>query len=142
MKSGDPMKRRFDNFDSEALYYEEGAILEFTENLVAAMQAAGLKRSDLAKRLNTSKSYITQILQGSTNFSLRTAARLAVAVGKQFRSTLETHEALTFYVSPCLETNKSAADGEAAVSNAQWHYWALETAASPSDGFASDMVLA
>lgn len=128
MKSRHPVKRRFDDFESEALYYEEGAILEFTEQLAEALQQQNLKRSELAKRLGCSKPYITQVFQGTTNFSFRTAVRLALALGKKFRSALEDHSELKFCVSP-VELNAKAAEGEAAVSSTHLLRWVFERAA-------------
>lgn len=70
------------------VFDEESAILEFTEDLVAAMQKQRLKRSELAKKIGKTKSYVTQVLSGSTNFSFRTAVLFANAVGLKFSARL------------------------------------------------------
>ncbi|MBZ4423266.1 helix-turn-helix domain-containing protein [Myxococcus sp. RHSTA-1-4] len=126
-------KREFPDFESEALYQEEGAILEFTEQLVDAMQKQDMRRSELARILGKSKPYITQILQGSTNFSLRTAARLALAVGMQLTVRLEEkssadaeYQPLKTFVKDC----SMVAAEEAVVLRLHHVRWALKTPAS------------
>ena len=64
-------------------YWEEGAILEFTEALYAAMEDQGVTRTELARRLGTSQAYITRVLSGNANFTLRTMSKLAFALGMQ-----------------------------------------------------------
>jgi transcriptional regulator with XRE-family HTH domain len=64
-------------------YWEEGAILEFTEALYIAMEEQRVTRAELARRLGTSQAYITRVLSGNANFTLKTMAKLALALGLQ-----------------------------------------------------------
>jgi transcriptional regulator with XRE-family HTH domain len=64
-------------------YWEEGAILEFTEALYIAMEEQGVTRAELARRLGTSQAYVTRVLSGNANFTLKTMSKLALALGKQ-----------------------------------------------------------
>jgi len=64
-------------------YWEEGALLDFTEALYAAMEDQGVTRTELARRLGTSQAYITRVLSGNANFTLRTMSKLAFALGMQ-----------------------------------------------------------
>jgi len=64
-------------------YWEEGAILDFTEALYGAMEEEGVTRAELARRLGTSQAYITRVLGGHANFTLKTMAKLALALGLQ-----------------------------------------------------------
>jgi len=64
-------------------YWEEGAILDFTEALYIAMEEQGVTRAELARRLGTSQAYITRVLGGHANFTLKTMAKLALALGLQ-----------------------------------------------------------
>lgn len=61
-------------------YWTEGAILDFTEGLWCAMKRRGLSRSGLARELGTSPAYITKVLRGNANFTLRTMTKLARAL--------------------------------------------------------------
>lgn len=64
-------------------YWEEGAILDFTEAMYIAMEEQDVTRAELARRLGTSQAYITRVLGGHANFTLRTMAKLALALGLQ-----------------------------------------------------------
>ncbi|MCX6374328.1 MAG: helix-turn-helix transcriptional regulator [Actinobacteria bacterium] len=62
---------------------EEGAILDFTEALYTAMEDQGVTRAELARRLGTSQAYITRVLSGHANFTLKTMTKLAMSLGLQ-----------------------------------------------------------
>ncbi len=81
-------KHRFKNIKQQAVYDSEAAILELTEQVVAAMHKNNLKRIDLAKRMGTSKGHVTQLLDGP-NFTFRTAALLSLAAGLRFHVSCE-----------------------------------------------------
>lgn len=51
-----------------------------TESLVAAMEARGISKSELADRLGTSRAYITKLLNGDVYFTLETLVRLSAAL--------------------------------------------------------------
>jgi transcriptional regulator with XRE-family HTH domain len=58
--------------DDMRLFQQERAILETTEQICALMDEKGLAKSDLARKLGKSKGYITQLLSGQANMTLRT----------------------------------------------------------------------
>jgi len=64
------------------LFQQSKLNLEFTEMVCGLMEEKGVSRSELAERLGTSLSSITQILDGSRNITMRTASDLVVALGK------------------------------------------------------------
>ncbi|MFH2002319.1 MAG: hypothetical protein ABIK28_21790 [Planctomycetota bacterium] len=57
------------------LYCQELAILEVTEKICEMMSNQGVTKSDLAKKLDLTKGYITQVLDGR-NLTLKTIATL------------------------------------------------------------------
>ncbi len=63
------------------LLRQEELILEATEGLVEAIDAQGLSRSELARRIGKSKAFVSQALSGRRNMTLRTLADLGDAVG-------------------------------------------------------------
>lgn len=66
----------------EKLVAEETLILEATEAVCERMeQDSALTRKALAKRLGKSKGFVSQILSGERNMTLRTLARFADALG-------------------------------------------------------------
>ena len=62
------------------LLREEELILDVTEAVSAVMQEAGISKAQLAKRMGRTKGFITQLLSGGRNLTLRTLACLADAL--------------------------------------------------------------
>lgn len=61
-------------------FLEEGLILEATEAICGAMEKRCMSKAALAGRLGTSKAYVTQLLNGNRNMTLRTFASIAFAL--------------------------------------------------------------
>lgn len=68
------------------LLCEEGLILEVTEAISMVMQEEDITKAQLAIRMGRTKGFITQILSGSRNLTLRTLA--AVADALEYRVTI------------------------------------------------------
>ena len=64
-------------------YAEDEAITVLTSAVHDALNAAGLSRAEIADLLGTTRSYVTQVLSGSTNMTLRTLGALLWASGQQ-----------------------------------------------------------
>lgn len=75
--------------DSEEMkfYLQEKSILEITEIIAQLMENKNVKKIELAKRLNRSKGYITQLLNGRANMTLRTISDVLWAL--DFSLTIE-----------------------------------------------------
>ena len=69
----------------EGLLRQEELILEATERLSSVMENEGVTKTELARRLGKSKSYVTQCLSGRGNLTLRTLADLFGALGYMIR---------------------------------------------------------
>lgn len=48
------------------------------------MEETQITRAELARRLGTSKGYVTQLLDGTANMTLRTVSDVFVALGREF----------------------------------------------------------
>ena len=70
-------------------YHTEGAILEFTEDLVRTMKRKGVSRTQLANKLGKKPAYITKMLGGENNFTLATMVKVARALDMQLKVGLE-----------------------------------------------------
>ena len=66
--------------DYERLVEEESLILETTELIEELLELTDVNRKELAERLGRSKGFVTQILAGDRNMTLRTLADLAFAL--------------------------------------------------------------
>ncbi|WP_447875849.1 helix-turn-helix domain-containing protein [Serratia fonticola] len=59
-----------------------------TEDIILAMQDAGINQSDLARKLGRSKSYVSQLLEGRRNMTLKTLSDIAYAIGAEARVSI------------------------------------------------------
>lgn len=71
----DPLFRR--------AYAVEGAVLQAAELIAAQMAEQGLSKADLARRLGKSRSWVTQLLNGGRNMTVRTLAEVLHALGSE-----------------------------------------------------------
>ena len=67
------------------LLREEELILDVTEVLSEMLEKEGVKQTELAERLGKTKGFVSQILAGGRNLTLRTIADVADALGYRVR---------------------------------------------------------
>lgn len=78
------------------LYEQERLLVDANELLVGIMEKHGISRANLAKRLGKSKAFITQVLRGKRNLTLRTLADLFGAMEcRLVMEALPWHEAIS-----------------------------------------------
>ena len=65
----------------------------FLRRILRRMKELGMSQTDLARRMNVSRPYITKVLHQDVNFSFRTAAKLANALKMDFFPELRPQEA-------------------------------------------------
>jgi len=65
------------------LFQRERTILEVTELICGILSGQKLKRSELAARLGTTKSNVTQLLDGEANMTLATVSDVFTALGQE-----------------------------------------------------------
>jgi transcriptional regulator with XRE-family HTH domain len=73
-------------------FAEEALIVEVAEQIWAAMDAAKVSKSEIAARLGKSKAFISQMLNGSRNMTLRSLADLAHSFGYRVHFSVEKQE--------------------------------------------------
>jgi transcriptional regulator with XRE-family HTH domain len=69
--------------DGKRLFEQECAIMEITELICAMMEQEGVSRSELAKRIGKTKGYVSQLLDGSANMTVRTISDILGALGRK-----------------------------------------------------------
>jgi plasmid maintenance system antidote protein VapI len=80
MKSVEILRRESEHAEKDPEYVYERLVLDVNEAIVEAMESAGLKRADLAERLGTSRAYVTRLLGGPENLTLRTLVKVGMAL--------------------------------------------------------------
>jgi len=78
------LEEKFDRWMNDAEKSEdfqvEKLILHFTEEVVSAMKVRNMSQADLARMLEKSPAYVSKMLAGETNFTLRSLVRIARAL--------------------------------------------------------------
>jgi len=75
--------------DNAKLVAQEVLITELTEAIWAAMEQSGVKKSELAKRMGATKGYVSQVLNGTRNMTLRTLSDICFALGRKPNFAIE-----------------------------------------------------
>lgn len=70
----------FERAEASPDYWHEFAVIQFTEDLCRLMEEKKVSRAELARRIGTSRAYITKLLGGDANFTLMTMVKLAMAL--------------------------------------------------------------
>lgn len=99
-------------------YWHEGAVIEFTEDLCRFMEEKGISRAELARRMGTSRAYITRLLGGDANFTLMTMVKLSMAVGGALHVHISDQKATTRW-QDILPGEKAAGEAPKAPSKAR-----------------------
>ena len=84
-----------DRVETSPVYWHEGAVIEFTEDLQRRMEEQEISRAELARRMGTSRAYVTRLLGGDANFTLMTMVKLSMAVGGALHLHISDREATT-----------------------------------------------
>lgn len=77
-------------------FEQERAILLATDEIYRAMKARGITKAELAKKIGRSKAYVSQVLSGSRNMTLRTLAEFAWACDQTVNIELSPSEGAGF----------------------------------------------
>jgi plasmid maintenance system antidote protein VapI len=77
----DSFHRMVDEARQSPDYWVEVPIIEFTQEVSGLMEKQGVSRAELARRLGSSRAYVTKLLDGNANFTLYTMTKVAMALG-------------------------------------------------------------
>ena len=72
-------------------YWQDVAQTDFAREMHCRMKERGISAAELARRMGTSKAYVSQLLDGG-NFTLLTMVKVAMALGAVVRVQLEGQE--------------------------------------------------
>ena len=71
------------------LLRQEELILQVTEELASVLDREGIKKAQLAEKLGKSKAFVSQIMNGGRNLTLRTLADVADALDYRIKVRLQ-----------------------------------------------------
>ena len=124
MEASETLKRnleRYREFLEEARksvdYWVDGPITEFTEDIWRLMEEQKVSRAELARRLGTSRAYVTKLLGGNANFTLQTMTKVAMALGATVHVHVADQKAITRWIDEIPSQEEKAGSSVAARSS-------------------------
>lgn len=78
--------------ENRRLVSQEDLIVKTTEEIYAMLERQGISRAQLAERLEKSAAYVSQLLGGSRNMTLRTLADIAFALDGKVKIEIEASD--------------------------------------------------
>lgn len=84
--------------ESSVDYWVDGPITEFAEDIWRLMEEQRVSRAELARRLGTSRAYVTKLLGGNANFTLHTMTKVAMALGATVHLHVADQKAITRWI--------------------------------------------
>ena len=85
----------------------EELLYDLTETIYERMKQKGISQRELAKRLEVSDAYISKILKGNENISLKTLLKLALALGLNVEIKMQPIEQRSFRKTEESTSNRS-----------------------------------
>jgi plasmid maintenance system antidote protein VapI len=95
-------------------YWVDGPITEFAEDIWRLMEEQKVSRAELARRLGTSRAYVTKLLGGNANFTLQTMTKVAMALGSTVHVHVADQKAITRWIDELPSQEDSAVSSAAA----------------------------
>lgn len=74
------IEKEIKKYEDNEEYILEGKILDITEQVIARVNELSWNKKILAKKMNTSQAWITKMLNGNNNFTLRTLIKLSIVL--------------------------------------------------------------
>ena len=69
-------------------YAETAAVLDAANLISEAMEEMGLNQTELARMLGVSRGYVSRLLSGNENMSIKNVARILFKLGKKYKQTV------------------------------------------------------
>ncbi len=82
-------QKYFDGIDQDPEFLAVHAIHDFTMEIHRLMEKYGINKAELARRLGTSQAYVTKMLSGDANFTIKTMTKIAAAFGERVHIHLD-----------------------------------------------------
>lgn len=83
----------FERIKEDEDFLLEELRLYILEEIITAMESKNINRAELARRLNTSRAYVTKLFNTSVNLTLRSIIKITQAIGVKI--SVHCHEAAT-----------------------------------------------
>lgn len=82
---GNYLEKHLEDKETAQLFAQEELLMDVTESICEVLEKENINRKELARRMKRSKAYISQLLNGGRNLTLRTLADILFALGYKVR---------------------------------------------------------
>lgn len=96
MKEKSWLQSKIDQFKDDLDFRLESLILDITEEIAKGMEAKRINKSGLANLLNISPPAVTKIMNGNSNFTLKTLLTIGDALDLDLKIEFRTKKTLIF----------------------------------------------
>jgi transcriptional regulator with XRE-family HTH domain len=110
MKAETWFEEMLESFKGDIEFKLEGLKLDITERICELMEVRGINRKQLAEIIGSSPAFITKILNGNSNFTLKTMLSLADALGCKLAVKFEQKELSLYSHTDVLQKRTTAED--------------------------------
>jgi transcriptional regulator with XRE-family HTH domain len=73
----------YEQYENTPEFQAELSLLDITEQICELMEKKNISRTELARRLDKSRAYVSKILNGPTNITISTLTKIAVALDEK-----------------------------------------------------------
>jgi transcriptional regulator with XRE-family HTH domain len=82
-KNTDSFRGHFNKMHERQAFWEELAILGFTSTIAERMEAEGITNTQFAQKMGVSPAFVTKLINGTNNFTIKTMVKVARALGTE-----------------------------------------------------------
>ena len=80
MKPAEQFKGLLEKYRNDPEYIAEGLLIDINEQIVRLLEESGINRTQLAKKLGVSNAYVTKLLNGNENLTIKQLVRVATSL--------------------------------------------------------------
>ena len=80
LKSAKRFKKLLDKYQDDPRFVAEGLLIDIDEKIVRLMQEKGITRTRFAGLLGVSRAYVTKLLNGNENLTIKQLVRVCAAL--------------------------------------------------------------
>lgn len=105
-------RKFFGEAEESVAYWSDEPVTEFVEEVCHLMDEKSVSRAELARRLGTSRAYVTKLLDGNANFTLATMVKVAMALDGALHVHISDKRALTRWYDELPGEEKTGMSGQ------------------------------
>jgi transcriptional regulator with XRE-family HTH domain len=95
--------QKFSKEDRKRIMAEEGAILAFTEEMLRRMEELEISKTQLADKLDVEPAFISKLIGGENNFTIKTMVKIALALRSRINFALVPVKPKSFFATSSSE---------------------------------------